>query len=1042
MARHRLAPVFAAALCVALAPTARAITLTPGFTSESVVANAGWDTPTCLAFMPDGRLLVGEKAGRVWVVRNGVKQATPLIDLTTDVLDEFDRGLLGVGVDPNYPVNHYVYFLYTVDPDSDNVDSNADGYGRLVRYRTSAADSNVVDPATRTLLFGANWRDSPIDGSPSHSVGAIRWGRDGSMLVSMGDGAQYNGVDSGGQDAPMFGPSLADPYQDIGAYRAQNLWSMNGKILRIDPATGHGYPSNPYWDGDPTSVRSRVWSYGLRNPFRFTVRPGTGSTNAADGTPGTLYIGDVGWNTWEELDVAAAGGLNFGWPCNEGFASNDPYLAAPPSHGGCDSLGTTWDPAQPSAPLVAWSHDDPDASTPPGSKGITSIGGVFYTGTRYPNLYRGHYFFADWGSSWIKVALTDDQDQLTDVIPFATDADGPVDFAVGPVSGDLYYVAINAFDVRRIRYGGVGAAPPFVSEAASPLAGAPPLAVTFSSAGSYDIDGDELSYTWNFGDGATSNESNPTHTYVTPGIYDAILTVEDAEDSAVSDTVVVTVSPMPTFPKKPVLDTFTRPNGGLGAGWVGSVTGLVIDGNQVAEPSGGYANAIWSATVFDTTQEAYFTIATTTANAPEHDVLLKVQGTSGTSAHVELRYDDAANQLTVWTYAPAEDWVLRGGPFPYVIHDGDQIGARAFGDGRVMAYVNHALIATVDCSGWQYAHAGGRIGFALSDAVNSRIDDFGGGNSMLVNHPPTAAIYQPAADTAFFAAGDTLQFVGGKVDLDDPQSALTGQWTCVLEHGAGTDTLSQQTGDVTTVPTASLADSTDASLLLRFIVTDTGGLRDTATVHVFPENDLEPSPVTLLPGPVSSEGAAVFHFSIRNHGRMPAPTMHWALTAGGATLAQGDTAIAALDSVVFQRSLTVALPPGEYALRLRADSLNAVPETNEANNASMGDLVVTGTTLAVGDGPLTLALSNPWPNPTAGHARLELTLPAESRVSFSVLDVQGRVVWELPEHVMPPGRAQLEWDGRRDGAPVSPGLYLARVTIDGRPMIRRIALVH
>src|SRR4029077_5924437 len=109
------------------------------------------------------------------------------------------------------------------------------------------------------------------------------WGRDGSLLCSMGDGAQFNGMDDGGQDNQMFGPQKANPYEDVGAFRSQNLWSMDGKVLRINPADGHGYPSNPFWDGQPMSVRSRTWAYGLRNPFRFAVRPGTGSTNPADG---------------------------------------------------------------------------------------------------------------------------------------------------------------------------------------------------------------------------------------------------------------------------------------------------------------------------------------------------------------------------------------------------------------------------------------------------------------------------------------------------------------------------------------------------------------------------------------------------------------------------------------------------------------------------------------------------------------------------------------------------------------------------------------
>lgn len=114
--------------------------------------------------------------------------------------------------------------------------------------------------------------------------------------------------------------------QDIGAYRAQYLGSMNGKVLRLDPATGDGVPSNPFFiPGQPRAPQSRVWRVGS-DPFRMTLRPGSGSADPADADPGTLYIGDVGWNLWEELNVASTGGQNFGWPIYEGMVQEAEYL--------------------------------------------------------------------------------------------------------------------------------------------------------------------------------------------------------------------------------------------------------------------------------------------------------------------------------------------------------------------------------------------------------------------------------------------------------------------------------------------------------------------------------------------------------------------------------------------------------------------------------------------------------------------------------------------------------------------------------------------
>ncbi len=369
--------VLSAIALAALLPRAAAavVTLPTGFTVEDAVPGAGFLVPTSIAFLPDGRMLVAEKRGRVYLVENGVKRTTPVWARENEVLDSDDRGLLCVAADPHYFVNHFIYLLYTVDPDSNGVETNSDGFGRLTRYRMSVADSNVVDASTRTILMGVDWRHGALIASPSHSIGALRWGSDGSLLVSVGDGAQFNGMDDGGQDAAAFGANKSDPYEDIGAFRSQYIGCLPGKLLRLDPATGHGYPGNPYYDGNPSAPRSKIWAYGLRNPFRFTVKPGTGSANPADAQPGTLYIGDVGWDTWEEMNIVKTPGQNFGWPCYEGAGAAIAYQLGNPSHGGCDSIGTAWNPAQVSPPLATWNHYDPDLSAPPGFIGKTSLCG-------------------------------------------------------------------------------------------------------------------------------------------------------------------------------------------------------------------------------------------------------------------------------------------------------------------------------------------------------------------------------------------------------------------------------------------------------------------------------------------------------------------------------------------------------------------------------------------------------------------------------------------------------------------------------------------
>jgi glucose/arabinose dehydrogenase len=221
--------------------------------------------------------------------------------------------------------------------------------------------------------------------------------------VSAGEGAEFNGMDPGGLYPAAFGPTRTDPNEDIGAFRAQDITNICGKVLRLNPANGQGYASNPFATGDLTANQSKVYAYGLRNPFRFTVRPGTGSPNLADGNPGALYLGDVGWSTYEEFSISTGAGQNFGWPCYEGFTYNTDYQNATPAHNGCGSVGTATNPSPWRPPVSVWHHFSRPLSVPPGVFGVSSVGGMFYTRTSWPGAYRGRAF-ADYGGDWIHMA--------------------------------------------------------------------------------------------------------------------------------------------------------------------------------------------------------------------------------------------------------------------------------------------------------------------------------------------------------------------------------------------------------------------------------------------------------------------------------------------------------------------------------------------------------------------------------------------------------------------------------------------------------------
>jgi glucose/arabinose dehydrogenase len=277
---------------------------------------------------------------------------------------------------------------------------------------------------------------------------------------------------------------------------AGSLGSPNGKLLRIGP-DGSVPPDNPLVDR--VEAMDRIWASGLRNPFRIV----------ADPAGERLYVNDVGRAGFEEINLGEAG-ADYGWPSCEG---------------GCDR-------EEFANPLIAYSH----------SQGCAITGGAVYAGTRFPPEYRGRYFFADFCGDWIRYLDASDQVQY-----FADELDGGlVDLALGP-DGSLYYLTYDGGEIGRIRYAGEGNKTPVAVAAADPLAGSPPLAVTFDATASSDPDGDPLSFAWSFGDGSAAAEGgHAVHTYATKGPYRATVTVGDPSGATDRAHVTVMVGMPPT----------------------------------------------------------------------------------------------------------------------------------------------------------------------------------------------------------------------------------------------------------------------------------------------------------------------------------------------------------------------------------------------------------------------------------------------------------------------------------------------------------------
>jgi glucose/arabinose dehydrogenase len=543
---------------------------------EAIPLPGQFGLPVALAFTPDGTILVVEKQGRVRVHRRDSLQAAPFLDLSDEVNNQGDRGLLGIALHPGFVPDagptSWVYLLYTVSPvfgqdwgfDQDNRYS----FSRLTRYRARLVDGSLVaDPGSRHVILGNQQPDGVVpDGIASlyssHSNGSMFFAPDGSLFLATGDGAHFLRMDPGGLHPAGFEDfvhpttGLRGPmrqYEDSGAFRSQDLRSLAGKILRIDPETGLGLPSNPFFDADPASNASRVWALGLRNPFRMSLRPvqGTGS----GGQPFELYIGDVGDHHWEEINVSR-GGENFGWPCVEGPDPMATYLSFRRDEG--DPLGRpdchTQGPGAWTGPLLTYHHKLPSELRPsgahvdetgqplPGFKGNAVTGGVHIEGGSYPPELAGRYLFGDYAQNWIR-SLEMREDGSPRVRDVGAHLGRPVDFQRDPLTGDVFFAAIDTGRILRLAHAENRA--PIPVAAAVPLFGEPPLEVHFDASGSHDPDGDELSYSWDLGEGSTAAGAAPKHTFLRPGLYHVELTATDPGGRSGTATVAIGVGNTP-----------------------------------------------------------------------------------------------------------------------------------------------------------------------------------------------------------------------------------------------------------------------------------------------------------------------------------------------------------------------------------------------------------------------------------------------------------------------------------------------------------------
>ena len=296
---------------------------------------SGLSSPLYLTSPPGdtSRLFVVEQTGAIRIIKDGNLLSAPFLDVSGKITAGGEQGLLGLAFDPDFASNGSFVVHYT----------DQAGDTRVVRYQVSS-NPDLADPASGQIILGA---DQPYD---NHNGGQILFGPDGFLYLGLGDGGSAN-----------------DPEG-----RGQNLGDLLGSILRIDlhGATPYVVPADNPFVGQ-AGAQPEIWSYGLRNPWRFSF----------DRATGDLYIADVGQNQYEEVDIApsAAGGgrgVNYGWNIMEG--------AHCLNGSSCNTSGLT-------LPNFEYNH----------GQGCSITGGYVYRGSAIPSL-QGLYFFGDFCQGWVR----------------------------------------------------------------------------------------------------------------------------------------------------------------------------------------------------------------------------------------------------------------------------------------------------------------------------------------------------------------------------------------------------------------------------------------------------------------------------------------------------------------------------------------------------------------------------------------------------------------------------------------------------------------
>jgi glucose/arabinose dehydrogenase len=341
--------------------------------------------PTAAVFPAAGTVWIAEQTGKIRLVKYGKMSESPVLDLQSKLVkisNSYDeRGLLGLALHPKFSTNKKFYVFYSTPSSA----PKSDHKGTLVEYKLQPG-SDVADLKSARVILTVEEPES------NHNGGCIQFGADGYLYVALGDGG-----------------GAGDRHGETGNGQKMDTWL--GKILRIDVNTESGYKvpaDNPFVG--KANVKPEIWAYGLRNPWRFSF----------DRVSKQLFAGEVGQDTWEEVDIINKG-ANYGWRLTEGMHCFNPSS-------GCPTRGITM-------PIAEYSHQE----------GISVTGGYVYNGAQVPAL-KSKYVFADWtgvvfylqkaGDKWQRGKVTlAGLPSNSKITSFGEDASGEIYVLTNPDNG-------------------------------------------------------------------------------------------------------------------------------------------------------------------------------------------------------------------------------------------------------------------------------------------------------------------------------------------------------------------------------------------------------------------------------------------------------------------------------------------------------------------------------------------------------------------------------------------------------------------------------